>query len=309
MRDPNDQTDFDNETANHTRDRDSIYSIFDQAQNEARKLLGKGPLKSSMRDISNERSASQNHKSVSFKENMSRNMAGLNATQSKCKTSQEDENPENLNQEDTFNDQDVSNFDAQNSKMSMSPFERSIANYKATSEKLIDAEMKRINERKKELSRKKREREMRNSRIKSFISSQNLSNSQIKNHQTTLSPNANMFDTDQDTTKDFNNSRPAINTTQNRQLRKSKDFNSYIGMNDDLEGVCINDKNRTQEIEVMPHKINEFAKRKLDYNDLMVNNKDEETEINLTPHILEESKLYDIDTSPRNSSIAKKHQK
>ena len=309
MRDPNDQTDFDNETANHTRDRDSIYSIFDQAQNEARRLLGKGPLKSSMRDISNERSASQNHKSVSFKENMSRNMAGLNATHSKCKTSQEDENPENLNQEDTFNDQDVSNFDAQNSKMSMSPFERSIANYKATSEKLIDAEMKRINERKKELSRKKREREMRNSRIKSFISSQNLSNSQIKNHQTTLSPNANMFDTDQDTTKDFNNSRPAINTTQNRQLRKSKAFNSYIGMNDDLEGVCINDKNRTQEIVALPHKINEFAKRKLDYNDLMVNNKDEETEINLTPHILEESKLYDIDTSPRNSSIAKKHQK
>ena len=64
------------------------------------------------------------------------------------------------------------------SKVSLSPFERSIANYKATKQQLIDGEFKRITERKQELLKMKKEREMRNSGIINFLSSQgaNLSN-------------------------------------------------------------------------------------------------------------------------------------
>lgn len=66
-RDNADQIELINSTANYTKDRDSIYSIFDPQGQRV-------PLKSSMRDISNERSASQ-QKTVSFQEAMSRNNA------------------------------------------------------------------------------------------------------------------------------------------------------------------------------------------------------------------------------------------
>lgn len=78
------------------------------------------------------------------------------------------------------------------STISLSPFERSMANYKATKEKLLEAEMKRLNERKLGLTKMKQERELRNSKIKSFISSQNLSSSQLNNQKN--SSNQNMFD-------------------------------------------------------------------------------------------------------------------
>lgn len=75
------------------------------------------------------------------------------------------------------------------STISLSPFERSMANYKATKEKLLEAEMKRLNERKLGLTKMKQERELRNSKIKSFISSQNLSSSQLNNYKNSSSQN------------------------------------------------------------------------------------------------------------------------
>ena len=78
------------------------------------------------------------------------------------------------------------------STISLSPFERSMANYKATKEKLLEAEMRKLNERKNDLTKMKQEREMRNSKIKSLISSQNLSSSQLNNYKNISSQN--MFD-------------------------------------------------------------------------------------------------------------------
>ena len=57
--------DTENQNYNNIRDKDSIYSIF-EGNNEKYKNLSKIPLKSSLRDASNERSSSQQQKTVSF---------------------------------------------------------------------------------------------------------------------------------------------------------------------------------------------------------------------------------------------------
>lgn len=174
---------IDHESGSHKRGKDSIYSIFENTQNDARKLSSRFPLKSSMRDASNERCSSQQQKTVSFKETQSRNETGSLASNNPCVKSQGATKNNRLSSE---NDMMMSN--QKNSRTSLSPFDRSIANYQVISAQL-EEDMKKINARKEELERTKKERELRNSQMKSFMNSQSLTNSQIKNFGAGYSPN------------------------------------------------------------------------------------------------------------------------
>lgn len=118
------------------RDRDNIYSIF---ENNDGRNGSKGPLKSSMRDISGERNSSQQHKTVSFQESQSRNAVNTNILQML--------NTQGVERENRFS-VDSDRDHPKGMDISLSPFERSIANFKATKQKLIDADIKAVTERK-----------------------------------------------------------------------------------------------------------------------------------------------------------------
>jgi hypothetical protein len=227
-----DQTDLINSTENYTKDRDSIYSIFDpQGQ--------KFPLKSSMRDISNERSPYQ-HKTVSFQEAMLRNnLVG------EWKTSVGELKKEELNRE-------------------ISPFDRSMANYKATVSKLLDIDLQKVSERKKYLEEMKKEREQRNSKL---IES-----------------------------KSFAKTNFDVNYTQNKE---GKSELKYLGINDDLEEIGMKAQNKTQ-IYAQKQTKRKLDYNDLPLNS--TEEVDEEKDLNLTPHILEESKLMQSDTSHINTT-------
>lgn len=199
------------------RDKDSIYSIFESAQAEARKLLPRAPMKSSMRDASNERCFSQQQKTVSFRQNM-RN-SGVEPTpnslgDNRCITSQP-----GFEETERSRSQNTGMINPKDSLMSLSPYEKSMANYKATKEMLIEADLKRISERKKDLERMKKERELRNSKIKGMFDSQNMSSSQHKNFGSNCSPN--MLDTKNDTL-DKSKNTPAANSLEARNVFQSK---------------------------------------------------------------------------------------
>lgn len=79
--------------------------------------------------------------------------------------------------------------------------------------------MKKINARKEELERTKKERELRNSQMKSFMTSQSLTNSQLKNYGVDCSPN--VLEMIQNTT-DVLRHIPLGESNLGTQLRKSK---------------------------------------------------------------------------------------
>lgn len=197
-------------------------------------------------------------------------------------------------------DNDLSNTQ-DGMRMSMSPFDKSMANYKATKQKLLEADIKRINERKQNLEKMKREREMRNSQIKSLVESQNLSHSQIKKTSSGYSPN--MFDFDHNTTDNMNKSPSVIdinigarngNFSTNRESKADFISNSQIGLNDDLESVGIN----IQKVEAGAKNENQTKSqinRKLDYKDSQY--LIEEEKYHLASNILDESKTYENKTN------------
>jgi hypothetical protein len=213
MRDQEDTSEHqDNNSAK--RDKDSIYSIFDNATSEAKDFLSKLPLKSSIRDASHERACSQQNKTVSFQDG-SRNVND-HFEDKRSATVHTDV------RESRFTaDYDISNTQ-DGMRMSMSPFDKSMANYKATKQKLLEADMKRIDERKLHLEKMKREREMRNSQIKSLVESQNLSHSQIRKAPLGYSPN--MFDFDQNINDHINDTPSVIDI---KVETKKSDINTY----------------------------------------------------------------------------------
>lgn len=273
------------------REKDSTYSIFESANSEAKNFFAKLPLKSSLRETSHERACSQQNKTVSFQEGQSRNEEDM-FVNNRCATTHMDV------RESRF----IFNNTQDEMRMSMSPFDKSMANYKATKQKLLEADIKRINERKQNLEKMKREREMRNSQIKSLVESQNLSHSQIKKTSSGYSPN--MFDFDHNTTDNMNKSPSVIdinigarngnvNVNTNRESNNNFIYNSHIGLNDDLESVGIN----IQKVEAGPSNENRATsqiKRKLDYKDSQY--LIEEEKYQLAPSILDESKTYNNKT-------------
>lgn len=107
----------------------------------------------------------QNNKTVSFQDNMSRNQSVHNMSIGGHHTSEiEDKEPLVQNKTNM-----TVQYHAKDSQVSLSPFERSMANYKATRQQLVEGEFKRINERKQELLKMKKERELRNSGINSTL--------------------------------------------------------------------------------------------------------------------------------------------
>lgn len=167
----NDDNDNENLNSDNIREKDSIYGIFEGGFNNEKYFNYKKPLKSSMRDASGERiNYSKNNKTVSFKEQMSRNQSAQNISLGKNNTSNVDD------QNALFAKQSATVlYNQMDSQVSLSPFERSMANYKATKQRILDAEFNRINDRKQELKKMKEEREQRNSEIRSFLNSQNIS--------------------------------------------------------------------------------------------------------------------------------------
>jgi len=166
-----------------------------------------------MRDISNENISVQHQKTVKFKERMNNTGEIIEQEDLKYATSEKE-----IRENRFGNSSSLSNI-PQDARMSTSPYERTMANYNIQKEKFLEADIKRMKERKEDLIRMKKERELRNSSVKSFIESNNLTSSRIQGaSKSGLSPHILNFD--QNTVGRVNKS-PSIKDIINNDNQKS----------------------------------------------------------------------------------------
>ncbi|CAI2369423.1 unnamed protein product [Moneuplotes crassus] len=139
-----------------SKDKDSIYSIFDQVNPETKSLHSKIPVKSSMRDISNEKKPVYQNKTVSFFEGQNRLSTSLSQEEQKYSFRHNDEymNPH----QPGFSLNTASN-------RGTSPYERTMSDYVETKKRLMEKESVIFEQRKNKLEVLKRARELRNSSI------------------------------------------------------------------------------------------------------------------------------------------------